>query len=157
MIVVADSTSLHYLVLIARIEILQKLYGRIYVPASVILELSDEGAPLVVRKWVSELPVWIESRDITGQDLTMRSLGRGEQDGIALATALRAELMLLDDRTARNAANRRGFKVIGTLGILGDAAKLGLTDLKSAIDELRKTNFRVTDALISEVLTEDRK
>jgi predicted nucleic acid-binding protein len=157
MIVVADSSSLNYLVLIARIDILHKLYGRIYVPAAVRLELSDAGAPPPVRDWVKNLPVWVESRMITNQDPSISSLGKGEQDGIALAQALNAELILLDDKAARATAKRRGIPVTGTLGVLGEAAKVGLTDLKAAINDLRKTNFRASDSLISQVLKEGRK
>ena len=157
MIVVADSSSLNYLVLIARIDILQELYGRIYVPASVILELSDVGAPSSVQEWVRKLPDWIESRNITNHDQTLSSLGRGEQDGIALAQALDAELILLDDKTARKAAKRRALHVTGTLGVLGEAAKIGLVNLEVVIGELRKTNFRASDSLISEILQEGQK
>lgn len=39
MIVVADATPIHYLVLIGEIELLEKLYKRIAIPPSVRLEL----------------------------------------------------------------------------------------------------------------------
>jgi predicted nucleic acid-binding protein len=157
MIVVADSSSLNYLVLIARIDILQELYGRIYIPESVVIELSDVGAPSSVRSWVRNLPAWIESRSLMNDDSSISSLGRGEQDGIALAHALNAQLILLDDRAARKTAIRQGITVTGTLGVLGEAAKAGLIDLEAAIAELRQTNFRASDSLISEVLQEGRK
>ncbi|MBT9330473.1 DUF3368 domain-containing protein [Paracidobacterium acidisoli] len=157
MIVVADSSTLHYLVLITRIDILQKLYGRIYIPESVMIELSDMGAPSSVRHWVENLPSWIESRKLTNQDASIGLLGRGEQDGIALAHALGAELILLDDKAARKAAIRQGISVTGTLGVLGEAAKAGLTDLEAAIKELRQTNFRASGSLISEILNKGRK
>lgn len=157
MIVVADSSTLHYLVLITRIDILQKLYGRIYIPESVMTELSDMGAPSPVRHWIENHPSWIESRKLTNQDASIGLLGRGEQDGIALAHALNAELILLDDRAARKAAIRQGISVTGTLGVLGDAAKAGLTDLESAITALRQTNFRASESLLSEILKEGQK
>ena len=157
MIVVADSSLLNYLVLISRIDVLQDLYARIYIPESVVLELSDAGAPPVVQDWVRNLPLWVESRRITNHEPSISFLGRGERDGIALAQALNAELMLLDDKSARKAAKRLGIRVTGTLGVLGEAARSGLIDLDTAITELRQTNFRASDSLISEVLKEGRK
>ena len=159
MIVVADTSALNYLVLIERIDLLQKAYGNIYVPEAVLLELSDVGAPTTVRTWVENLPPWIESRSVTNEDPSISLLGRGEQDGIALAQAIGAELILLDDRAARKAAKRRNIGVTGTLGVLERAFNLGLinqTDLKEAIDKLRQTNFRATEHLISEILREDK-
>jgi predicted nucleic acid-binding protein len=154
MIVVADTSALNYLVLIQRIDLLQRLYGHIYIPETVLLELSDAGAPPPVRAWVQNLPPWIESRTITNQDSSIDLLGRGEQDGIALAEAIGAELILLDDRAARKVAKRRNIGVTGTLGVLERALKLGLidqVDLKDAIDKLRQTNFRATEHLISKL------
>ncbi|HTD54443.1 MAG TPA: DUF3368 domain-containing protein [Silvibacterium sp.] len=154
MIVVADTSALNYLVLIKRIDLLQKLYGQIFIPETVLLELSDAGAPPPARAWAENLPSWIEPRTITNQDSSISSLGRGEQDGIALAQAIDAELILLDDKAARKAAKRRNIAVTGTLGVLERASNLGLidqTDLKDAIDELRQTNFRATEHLISEI------
>jgi predicted nucleic acid-binding protein len=157
MIVVADTSPLNYLVLIDQISCLQKLYGHIFIPEAVIIEMSDSGAPSAVQDWVRNLPVWVESRKITNRDPTISSLGRGEQDGIALAQALGAELILLDDKAARKAAKQRNIGVTGTLGILEKAAKLGVIDLEDAINKLRQTTFRAADNLVSELVNKNRK
>ena len=54
-------------------------------------------------------------------------------------------------------AKRRRLAIRGTLGILGLAARHGLTDLRSAIERLRGTNFRASEELIESVLDEDAK
>lgn len=40
----------------------------------------------------------------------------------------------------------------GTLGVLGEAATLGLVDLTTAIERLRGTNFRYSPALLKATL-----
>lgn len=157
MIVVADTSSLNYLVLTGRIDILPKLYDRIYIPESVIHELSDAGAPPAVQGWVKNLPVWVVTQRITNHDPSIGFLGRGEQDGMALIQTLRADLMLLDDKAARKAAIQRGISVIGILGIFRDAARAGLIDLEASIEALRQTNFHMSQSLVSEILNESRK
>ena len=49
MVVVADTSPINYLVLIARIEILKQLYARILIPPAVLAELKHPAAPKAVR------------------------------------------------------------------------------------------------------------
>lgn len=49
------------------------------------------------------------------------------------------------------------WQFTGTLGILGLAARHGLTDFRPAIERLRETNFRASEELIEFVLDEDAK
>ena len=75
-------------------------------------------------------------------------LGAGEREAITLAEEISAELLLVDDGTGRQEARRRGLAVRGTLGVLGLAARHGLTDFPNAIARLRATNFRVSEELV---------
>jgi len=50
-VVIADTSPLNYLVLIGQIEILRRLYGKVVVPAEVLLELDAPGAPVQVFNW----------------------------------------------------------------------------------------------------------
>ena len=56
MIVIADTSPINYLIWIAQIDVLPKLYGRILIPSSVYDELTDDDAPEAVRKWIAEAP-----------------------------------------------------------------------------------------------------
>jgi predicted nucleic acid-binding protein len=67
MIVVADASPLNYLIQIECDGVLQKLYGRVLVPAAVIEELCHPGAPSVVANWSKSIPDWIEVRAIAFQ------------------------------------------------------------------------------------------
>jgi predicted nucleic acid-binding protein len=44
-VVVSDSSPLNYLVMIGEVAILHRLYDRVLVPAEVLAELQDSGAP----------------------------------------------------------------------------------------------------------------
>jgi len=79
-------------------------------------------------------------------------LDLGEQAAIALAQQLNADFLIIDERLGRRFAQQRGLQVIGILGILTEAAKLGLIDLSTAIDRLQQTNFRVSQRLIQNLL-----
>lgn len=89
-------------------------------------------------------------------DAELRSLGDGEQQAIALAQLLNADLLLCDDKDARAAALRKKLRAIGTLGVLQEAARNGFLDLSDTLVKLKKTNFRISQALIENVLREFR-
>ena len=151
MIVVSDTTPLNYLVLIDAIDILPKLFGRIAIPASVIVELSHARTPFKVRQWVNDLPEWAIVQTVLKVDETI-SLGRGEQEAISLAGVLKADLMLIDDQKARKLAKARGLEAAGTLGVLEAASKKGLIDLKEAFVRLQATTFQVDHKLLESIL-----
>jgi predicted nucleic acid-binding protein len=144
MIVVADASPLNYLIQISCEELLEKLYGRVFVPKAVIEELAHVRAPSVVASWLSRMPVWIEVRSVTvSEDVSLRRLGPGERAAITLAEEIRADLLLIDERDGRSEAKKRGILTIGTLGILLAAGKKGLTNPQKALERLiAETTFR---------------
>ena len=158
MIVVADTSPLNYLVLLGHIDILAKIYAEVLVPRSVLDELHDSDAPAEVRAWVSAPPVWLQiSTLIFRRDPLMDRLDRGEQDAILLAESFKAERLIIDDLEGRREAANRGLPVIGTLGILAEAARRNLLDLPQALDALQATNFHVAPDLIKLLLANDAK
>jgi predicted nucleic acid-binding protein len=156
MIVVADASPLRYLVLIGEVEVLPALYGRVLTPPAVVRELTRPRTPEMIRRWIVQPPDWLQVRVASSPlpDLPA-TLGPGEREAIALAEEVRAEVVLMDDAVGRREAKRRRLAVQGTVGILGLAARHGLTDLQGAIARLRATNFRATEELIQVVLDED--
>jgi predicted nucleic acid-binding protein len=79
-------------------------------------------------------------------------LDAGERAAIDLAAQLKADLILIDERPGAAAARSHGFRVTGTLGVLSDAAALGMIDLRAALGRLTATNFRVGSKLIEALL-----
>jgi predicted nucleic acid-binding protein len=120
-------------------------------------ELCHPGAPLPVRAWIANIPNWLEVRpnpDHKSNDPAEMALDDGERAAIALAAAINADLILIDDRAGAGVAYRRGFTVTGTLGVLDLGARRGLIDLARAFERLRATNFRyrpeIMDALLAQ-------
>jgi predicted nucleic acid-binding protein len=115
MLVVADSSPLHYLVLIDRTTILPTLFGQVVIPSTVVEELQRSRTPALVRDWMSSLPAWLEIRQPrqTPEALLFR-LGAGERNVIVLAQEMQATLVLMDDMEGCAAAEHLAFSVLGT-------------------------------------------
>ena len=79
----------------------------------------------------------------------------GEASAIALALELENSVIILDDYKARKIAERYGVQMIGTMGILVKAKKLGIIEaVKPMIVKIRKTNFRISEDLEKRALDE---
>jgi len=153
MIVIADTNPLHYLVLLEHAEVLQHLYGRIIIPAAVVRELQAERTPPGVRQWIANLPSWLEVREITvPPDPAFAELDPGEREAIALAEALQADALILDEKRGRREAERRKLRVIGTVRVLDDAAEADLVDLPAALERLQALGFYLDKKLMQLLL-----
>ncbi|MFH1110822.1 MAG: DUF3368 domain-containing protein [Planctomycetota bacterium] len=148
---------MNYLVLIGHVEALPKLYEVVVIPKAVASELSRPSCPETVRALIESPPVWLKIDQAPELDPDLGALGEGEQQAIALARALHADLLLCDDRDARDAALRKSLRVIGTLGVLQEASQNGLLDLGDALAKLRNTNFRVSKLLFDRILEDHRR
>ncbi|MEQ9298178.1 MAG: DUF3368 domain-containing protein [Cyclobacteriaceae bacterium] len=78
---------------------------------------------------------------------------KGEASAITLALELPADLIILDDYKARVAAVGLGLEITGTLGII-IKSKMNhiIPSIKPVLEKLRKTNFRISEALVREAL-----
>jgi predicted nucleic acid-binding protein len=157
MIVVADTSPINYLLLINQIDLLPRLFQQIIIPDVVRDEMLDPDAPLVLQEWIANPPSWLTIQSVPVLDTTLNSLDPGEQAAITLAQTLPADLLIIDERLGRQIAEERGIAIIGTLGILDDAANQGLINLAEAIAQLRQTNFRVSRRIIQALLNETEK
>jgi predicted nucleic acid-binding protein len=150
MIVVADTSPINYLIQIEQVNVLNRLYGRVLVPPAVFSELTHAAAPPEVREWAAGHPAWLEII-MPEMPLVLARLDPGESEAIALAIQISADVVLIDDHSARQEATRQGLKVAGTLSVLDDADQAGLLRFDDVIARLRKTSFRVSDAILAEI------
>jgi predicted nucleic acid-binding protein len=157
MIVVADTSPINYLVLIDSSDLIFRIYGQILIPPAVAQELTDKAASQAVHDWIHNAPEWLEIRPAPEVSAALLYLGKGEREGIALAESLHADMILIDDLQGRLEAERRGFEVRGTLGILAEAARRDLIVLKEALDRLSSTNFYASPRLLERLLKEDEQ
>lgn len=157
MIIVSDTTPLNYLILIEQENLLYEFFGKVIIPQAVFDELSASGASGKVRRWIEELPFWIEvKKTVLVPDSSLDILDAGEKEAILLAQEFLADLLLVDDGQARLAATNLGIKITGTLGILDRAARENLINLPETLDALQKTSFHVSDNLIQKLLADDK-
>jgi predicted nucleic acid-binding protein len=152
MIIVADTSPINYLLLIGQIDLLPRLFQEIIIPDVVRDEMIALGAPPILQHWIASPPVWLRIDAVLRLDQDLNALDPGEQAAITLARTLKADLLLIDERLGREIARKRGLAVIGTLGILDDAATQGLIDLADTITQLQQTNFRISRRIIQNLL-----
>ena len=154
MIVVADTAPLNYLIQIDCAGLLPKLYGRIVVPASVMKELGHAAAPVPVRRWLAQVPDWIDVLlAAAAPEAELADLDLGEREAIQLAEEQHADLLLIDERKGRRRARQRGMKTTGTLGVLLSAGQLRLIDPEVVYRQLlAETTFRTSAGLEAQFL-----
>src|SRR2546422_3661181 len=158
MIVIVDSTPLNYLILIHQADLLPQLFDRVLIPPAVFEELQHQETPDLVRRWIAGPPAWLQVQALRSvPDPTLGHLDPGEREAIALAEELQADQLLLDDADARREAARRGLPFIGTLGVLCEAARRDLLDLRAVLVQLQETSFFVDPALIESLLAEEAR
>ena len=157
MIVVSDSTILIGLAKIGKLALLRDMFSKIYIPEEVYREVVEKGAHKPGAKFIQEAS-WIEMKPVTDviQVLfLMPSLEKGEAEVLGLAKEIQAELILVDEEKARKSAIMAGFDVMGILGVLRTAKKLGLvTSIRADIEELQRKKFRLSEKIIRQVLQE---
>ena len=155
MLVISDTSPLNYLILIDAVHVLPVMYGRVLVPTAVAQELSAAGTPEKARQWFANHPAWIEVHSVSTA-ISYPELDPGEGQAIALAKSLHADLLLVDERRATSVArDREALRTTGTLGVLLDAALMGLTELSSSLLLLEQnTTFRAPTTLYKQVVQE---
>jgi len=152
MIIVADTSPINYLLLIGQVHLLPQLFQQIIIPDVVRDEMLDPDAPVPLQQWIANSPSWLTVQPVPKVDPTLNTLDPGEQAAITLAQTLSADLLIIDERLGRSVASKRGIPIIGTIGILDDAASQGLIDLEDAINQLKQTNFRISRRIIQTLL-----
>jgi predicted nucleic acid-binding protein len=142
-IVVSDTSPLNYMVLINVIDVLPSIFSRVYVPPSVIVELTRSKTPQLVREWAGAPPNWLTVAAPTNRLPSTASLGDGEADALSLAKELHIVDVLIDERRGRTIAIREGLIPLPTLAVLERAAADGLLNLGLTLDKLKHTNMRL--------------
>lgn len=149
MIVVSDASPLITLASVGELELLRRLFGEVLIPGRVwdeVVQTDRAGAEAVAAAdWIRV----VAAPDTSFLFALRMELDRGESEAISLAFDLGADVLLLDERSARNLAISIGFKVIGVLGVLQQAKQQGfLPALRPVLDLMRtRADFRISDRL----------
>ena len=142
--VVSNTSPLTNLAAINQFGLLRQLFEELVIAEGVWAELNAFD-----KVWPGHDEVaaasWIERRKIVNTPLAetlRRDLDQGEAEAIALALELNADLVLMDEREGRHAAQRLRLKTLGVVGGLLDAKRQGgLPAVRPAFDALRAAGF----------------
>lgn len=156
---VSNASVLIGLSSIGMLGLLQKRFPEgILIPSAVYREVVNQGKGRTGANEVAKSN-WIEVRNVEDQKLVAllrADLDEGEAEAIALAHHTAARVILLDERDARRIAQRMNFRVLGTIGVLIWAKKIGeLETLTKYLEELQsRGNFRFSKMLFKRALME---
>ena len=138
-IVVSNSTPIINFATIDRMDILHALYGQLLIPDAVWGEIVVKGINYVASSRLKKLD-WIQKQSVKKDNflkMLKAKLDDGESEAISLAIESKADLVLLDEKSAKNVADAMGLNFMGTLGCLLLAKKLGIIDrMKPIIDQI---------------------
>lgn len=158
MIVVSNSTILIGLTRINKLDLLKKLFSKVYIPDAVFNELTQvEKAGASEIKKASYL-IEKSPKDTKEVSLLLGNLDKGEAEVLALSKELNADLVLIDEEKARKVVVLAGFEVMGLMGVLLAAKRNGLLkSIKPLIEELKRKKFRVSEEIIADILKSARE
>jgi hypothetical protein len=147
--VVSNSSVLIGLSAISRLDILHNRFPKgIIIPDAVWREVVDKGHGLPGANDVKETK-WIYRKHIQNKDsivILEGNLDQGEAEVIVLGQEIGADLLLLDEKSARNIAIRLKYPVLGTVGVLIWAKRKQLIkSLSRELDRLQENGgFRLS-------------
>jgi len=146
-VIVSDTTALIILAKTNHLELLTNLVEKVYIPQSVINEIHYKND---IVKFLIERSEFIELREVTDKeilnDIQETNLDLGETEAIALALELNFRL-LIDEKSGRKVAKKKGVKIIGLLGILEANYQLNLIryrELLYILDDFKSVGYRLS-------------
>lgn len=142
-IIVSDTSCLILLDKLGRIGLLKSLFGKITVTKTT----ADEFGKIIPGFIEIENP-----KNKNYQRILESFLDPGEASAIALALEKEKCLLIIDESKGRQKASQLGLNYTGTMGILIVAREKGLINsVTEIINEIKRTDFRISDKLINEI------
>lgn len=119
MIVISNSSPLIALSCLRRLDIFQHLFGQLYIPRMVYQEVVVRCPNAEEQAYLQDaVNAFMTVISPTSSRLFSRNLGQGEQGVLHLALDMRPDILLIDDKRARNEAFELGFFPTFTTDIL---------------------------------------
>ena len=147
--IIGDSSALVALSVMGRLDLLEIIFGEIYVPQAVYDEVAVSSKPegVTLKKFLKDKIVNAEL------DISKIGLGLGELEAISLYKTMNAKFLLIDDKRAKKFAELNGVNVIGSIGVILLAKELGkVKSIRTDLEKLLKSNVFVSKHLIEKVL-----
>lgn len=154
MLIVSDTTPLISLLKAGRIDLLQKMFGKIIIPDAVYNELTQNPAYHEEAAIIKESKfIYVESVENTESVKILRNvtgLDAGESEAIVLMDEKKADLLLIDERRGRKVAEQMGLKLAGTIGVLLRAYDKGFLtgkEVENCLDILKYNRIHISKTL----------
>jgi predicted nucleic acid-binding protein len=160
--VVSNATPLIYLAKIGRIDLLRKVFGEVFVPEEVRIEVVDKGKQLgegdayVVEKAIKD--GWLKVLSVEALEIPIK-LELGEIAVLSLSRRQGLREVLVDEISARTAARLMGLIPRGTIYVLLKALEIrevNLSEFLDALSDLVKHGFRLKEEVYLEAVREAR-
>jgi len=153
---VLDSSALITLARIGRLDLLRQIATAVHIPQAVYEEVVEAAQGRHGSVEVAQAQ-WISRHQVRNQgsvDRLRARVGKGEAEAIVLARELQADVLILDDATARRVAEAEGRNVVGLLGLLLHAKLHGLVGaVKPTLDDMVEAGFFLDDSLYRSILS----
>lgn len=154
---VANSSVLIALSTVGQVGLLPRRFIEgVLVPQAVWREVVETGKGQPGAEEVASAS-WVVVREVRDKalvSLLRGELDEGEAEAIALAREEQVSAVLLDEKDARRVARRLKLQVLGTVGLLMWAKRVGaIASLREQLDTLRTAGrFRLSQSVIEEAL-----
>jgi uncharacterized protein len=158
--IVSNTSPLLYLAKLGKLELLKKLFAKVFIPEEVYEEAVLNGKDFVDSKVIERAvnEKWIEVKTTSNKNKeTYGEIDIGESAAIQLAKTLNAKLLLIDDAPARVIAESFGLYVKGTLYIILKSYNekiINKNEIKGLLSRLISLGFRISPELYGKILEE---
>lgn len=151
MIVVSDTTPMISLLKIDRIDLLEKLFGKVFIPQAVYNELVEDtrfqNEAEQIKRSLFIIVKQVKNPETVSVLKRVTGLDQGESEAIILSDEIQADILLMDEAKGRTVSNEMGIKVMGTIGILMAAyaeRELSSDEARSCIDILQHSGRHIS-------------
>jgi len=157
-LIIADTGPLIIFAKSEMLAILGEMTSQILVTNTVMRECTDDPNKLgtnLILKAFEDLTLSLIDDVALNDELNKTILDDGEKSAIALAMSMSDQkpLILIDEVRGRNVAKKNGLIVIGSVGILIAAKKIGLIqNVEQVVIKWQGLGYFLSQSLVEEVL-----
>ncbi|HKK10285.1 MAG TPA: DUF3368 domain-containing protein [Bacteroidales bacterium] len=151
--VVANTTPILSLIKINKLDLLEQLYGKIFIPKAVYIEIQQGKQKPHYEDLKNKS--WIEIKTLKKPEKFefVLNLDKGEAEAILLAKEINADLIIMDEIAGRRVARNIDSALTGTLGVLLKAKEKGfIGSVGSLLRELKEEGIWISSKLEQKVL-----
>lgn len=151
MLLIADTSPLISLLVIDQLQLLDQLFEEYYLPKAVWDELNSHNELLDYSDQLSLLSLRV--KEIHSIYVPMPGIDVGETEAIILCKEMQADILLVDDKKAREVAELLGVICTGTLAVLLRAhGKRLIKELRPLFMKLLEKNRYYSKILLNQLL-----